>query len=268
MKKWLLPLFLSFLFLAAGCTAVPQEDPEEVLDRYYRLVQVEKFSAAYDLLSELTRQEISREDYIRAYELQGEMDSLLLAELEKVREDREKKLEGRTYHYVAEFKVTETLKLHTEKEREVLMDPYTRYMVSENGQWKVFRGDEDLKGLLGDILIELAYHLITGEVLEKDLIRGESLLKEALEEPEHGEAYYWLGYLSLEQGSYEKVLDYVEDYLKGELEGVDQGDAWVLTGSAYEGLGNMEEARKAYEEALAADPGNQYAAERLQSLVP
>ena len=30
----------------------------------------------------------------------------------------------------------------------------------------------------------------------------------------------------------------------------------------------MEEARKAYEEALAADPGNQYAAERLQSLVP
>ena len=148
------------------------------------------------------------------------------------------------------------------------MDPYTRYMVSENGQWKVFRGDEDMESLLGSILIELAYHLITGEGLPQDLKRGESLLKEALEEPDHGEAYYWLGYLSLEEGAYDKVQDYVADYLKGELEKEAQGDAWVLSGSAYEGQGNMEEARKSYEKALAADPGNQYAAERLQSLVP
>ena len=268
MKKWRLPVFLFLLFLAAGCTAVPEKDPEEVLSRYYQLVQEEKLSEAYDLLSEMTREKISREDYIRAYELQGEMDSLLVAELDKIREGKEQKLEGRTYHYVAEFQVKETLKLHTQGDQEKLMDPYTRYMVSENGQWKVFRGDEDMESLLGSILIELAYHLITGEGLPQDLKRGESLLKEALEEPDHGEAYYWLGYLSLEEGAYDKVQDYVADYLKDELEKEDQGDAWVLSGAAYEGQGNMEEARKSYEKALAADPGNQYAAERLQSLVP
>ncbi|MBI6875168.1 tetratricopeptide repeat protein [Clostridium aciditolerans] len=262
MKKVLISIFIGiFTFMLVGCA--PKGDPSQVMKDYYQNIKDGNIEGAYDKLSEASKKNFSKEDFIKWQSVSKETSQLKDFKVEKSNEYKDKELDGLKFKNVVEFNITEKLQdLFENKENS---SNYKRNVVNDNGTWKVYRGKENGKEKVADALNNLAIMYLQGKGKTKDLNQAAILLNEALKyDKECTNAYFSLGVVYSDLGRYDESINLINTFISKEKDNNRKSLGYNALGNNYLGKNDKNKAKEFYNKALELDPNNQYAKTNLQ----
>lgn len=264
MKKILCSLICLFIILALSACQ-PKGKPDEVLNGYYGNVKDNNLESAYEKYAEATKKNLLKEDFITWQKCSRESSTLKDTKIEKINEYKDKDLDGTTYKNAIEFNVTETLQdLYENKE---ITNTYQRYVVNDNGSWKVYRGVENSKELIARAQNRLAQMYISGKGKLKDLNQAAAILNESLNySKDVPSTYYSLGWTYGELGRYDESIDVINTFLQKATENKEKSDGYNLLGLSYKYKNNIDKSKECFKKALELNPNNQYAKSNLALL--
>lgn len=261
-------LILSFtvllcVFVFTGCA--PKGDPTQVLNDYYQNIKDGNIEGAYDKLSEASKKNFAKEDFIKWQNLKKETSTLKEAKVEKSTEYKNKEIDGVKYRNAVEFNITE--KIQDLVEGKETTNNYKRTVVDDNGSWKVYRGKENSKELIASAMNELAWMYIDGKNKSKDLNQAAAILNEAIKiNADYAYTYYTLGVAYVRLGRYDESISVINTYLSKEKENKWKSDGYNVLGNAYSSKNDLEKAKECYNKALELNPNNQYAKTNLEHI--
>lgn len=251
-----------FIFLLAGCGI--KGDPQEVLNQYYQGIKDSNIENTYSTLCKESSNNFSKEDFIKWQDTNKEITSLKEVKLDKINEYKDKEIDGIKFKNVTEFSVTEIIEdFYNDKQDR---RNYTRYVVNDDGEWKVYRGKENGKELVSDSLSSLAWMYIEGKGnKEKDLNKAAMILNESLKYNKDSIiAKYALAstYVKLER--YDEAIKSANEYIQKSKENIEKSDGYNVLGIAYEGENQIDKAKECFNKAIKLDANNQYAKTNLE----
>lgn len=259
LNKILLLLLFTLILSLIGCA--PKGEPKEVLNKYYENIKEGNVQEAYDLLSEESKKNFKKEDFIKWEGIQQKTFIFKEVKIEKKNEYKDKELDGIKFKNVVEFKISE--KVHDVKENKEDTLNYRRHVVNDNGKWKIYRGKEDGKEKIANALNGLAWVYI--EDKNPDLNKAAALLNDALKEKkDYINTYYSLAntYVRLER--YDEAINNINVYLSKEKDSSNKSDGYNILGIAYEGKDKYDKAKENYLKAIELNSNNQYAKTNLE----
>lgn len=264
MKKILCYILISiFTFMLVGCA--PKGDPSQVMNDYYQNIKDGNAEGAYDKLSEASKKNFSKEDFIKWQSASKEVSALKETKVEKSNEYKDKELDGIKYKNVVEFNITEKNQNLSENKEDTLN--YKRNVVNDNGTWKVYREKENGKEVVARGLISLARMYSQGKGKSQDLNQAATILNEALKyDKESGSTYYSLAIVYCDLGRYDESISSINTFLAKQKDNVKKSDGYNVLGNAYLAKNDLTNAREFYKKALELDPNNQYAKTNLESI--
>lgn len=254
-------IILSFGF--SGCA--PKGDPAQVLNDYYDNIKNGNAEAAYEDLANASKKNFQKEDFIKWVKTQSESYPFKSAKLDKSNEYKNKKLDSIVYKNAVEFNVIDSS--HDNYNNKDTSVNYKRYVVNDNGKWKVYREKENGKDVLADSMNDLAWMYIDGKGKDKDLNQAASILNESIKvNPSYNATYYALAsaYCTLER--YEESISAVNRYINNAKSNEDKSDAYNILGLDYKGKEDYGNAKKYFNQAIQLNSNNQYAKTNLQQL--
>ncbi len=170
-------LILSFTLIAlVGCA--PKGRPEETLNAYYDSIKDGDAEGAYETLCEESKKDFKKQDFIKWINTEKEIYKLKDLRVEKVKEFKGS-LEDIEFKNIAEFNITRKGEdLYENKESKLT---YKRYVVNDNGKWKIYFGKGRGCQLASLSLSQLArmYMYGKGNKIE-DFGKATGLLEEAI----------------------------------------------------------------------------------------
>ncbi|AKA68553.1 tetratricopeptide repeat protein [Clostridium scatologenes] len=264
MKKVLSIIFIIvFAFSLIGCA--PKGDPSQVMNDYYQNIKDGNIEGAYDKLSEASKKNFSKEDFIKWQNTSKEVSILKEAKVEKSNEYKDKDLDGIKYKNVVEFNITErTQDLYENKENS---STYKRNVVNDNGTWKVYRGKENGKEMVAGTLNNLALMYSEGKGKTKDSNQAAILFNEALKyDKECTNAYFGLGVVYYDLERYDESINLINTFISKEKDNKQKSLGYNALGNSYSGKNDNNKAKECYNKALELDPNDQYAKTNLQDL--
>ncbi|MCC5426028.1 NTF2-like N-terminal transpeptidase domain-containing protein [Clostridium botulinum] len=179
-------LILSFTLIAlVGCA--PKGKPEETLNAYYDSIKDGDAEGAYEALCEESKKDFKKQDFIKWINTEKEIYKLKDLRVEKVKEFKGS-LEDIEFKNIAEFNITRKGEdLYENKESKLT---YKRYVVNDNGKWKIYFGKERGNQLASLSLNQLARMYMYGKGNKtEDLDKAASLSEEAIKlDPNNKEA--------------------------------------------------------------------------------
>ncbi|AUM99586.1 NTF2-like N-terminal transpeptidase domain-containing protein [Clostridium botulinum] len=179
-------LILSFTLIAlVGCA--PKGRPEETLNAYYDSIKDGDAEGAYETLCEESKKDFKKQDFIKWINTEKEIYKLKDLRVEKVKEFKGS-LEDIEFKNIAEFNITRKGEdLYENKESKLT---YKRYVVNDNGKWKIYFGKERGNQLASLSLNQLARMYMYGKGNKtEDLDKAASLSEEAIKlDPNNKEA--------------------------------------------------------------------------------
>ncbi|BAQ14675.1 putative lipoprotein [Clostridium botulinum] len=179
-------LILSFTLIAlVGCA--PKGRPEETLNAYYDSIKDGDAEGAYETLCEESKKDFRKQDFIKWINTEKEIYKLKDLRVEKVKEFKGS-LEDIEFKNIAEFNITRKGEdLYENKESKLT---YKRYVVNDNGKWKIYFGKERGNQLASLSLNQLARMYMYGKGNKtEDLDKAASLSEEAIKlDPNNKEA--------------------------------------------------------------------------------
>lgn len=254
-------LIISIAFV--GCA--PKGDPSQVLNDYYDDIKNSDAESAYNTLCEVSKKDFDKGDFIKWINTENEVYSLKSAKVTKLDEYKNKEIGGRTYKNAVQFNVTETS--HDNYQNKNTNITYKRYVVNDNGQWKVYKEHQDLKEDLAKAMNSLAWMYIDGKGKNRDFNQAASILNEAVKvSPEYTGIYYSLGYVYGALQRYDESIEAVNKYLGNTDDNEEKSDGYNVLGLDYQNKKDYANAKKNFEQAIKLDPNNQYAKTNLQQL--
>lgn len=277
----LLAIIVTISFLVTGCgsakkeipetkkeesLAIAKRDPADIVTEYNQKINDNNIDAAYDLLANETKQKFSKKDFNKFQELYRQSWQSKEFKIEKVAEYKEKELDGINFKNVVEFNVTDKLKsLYDNKEDSVT---YKRYIVNENGTWKLYRDNENPKQRIAEELLRLSYMYSQGKGGKaKDFNLSAQVLNEALKyDDSNPKIYYALGLTYEELRRYEEAINTMNICLQKSSDNKFQSNSYNILGTIYEDMNQKNKAIECYSKALELDSNNQYAKTNLQRL--
>lgn len=259
-------LILSFtalmcIFLFTGCA--PKGDPSQVLNEYYQNIKDGNIEGAYDKLSEASKKNFVKEDFVKWQSIMKETSTLKEAKVEKSSEYKDKELDGIKFKNVVECNITEkTQNLYDNKEE---TNNYKRNVVNDNGTWKVYRGKENGKEIVARETIPLACMYMEGKGKSRDLNKAATILNESLKyNQDYNNTYYELGRVYTLLGRYDEAIDVANKFLLKAKENKGKSNGYNVLGVAYESKHQFDKAKENYNEAIKLNPDNQYAKTNLE----
>lgn len=268
MKKATLFALIGLMFLLVGCSNVdikPSGDPKEVINAYFQGIKDGNADAAYETLAEANKKVCSKEDFSLWLDLDAESYSVKEFKVESIGEVKDLKIEKNTYKHAVQFTVSQTLKDYFEDKEKPLT--FKRYVVNDNGTWKVFREDFDIKERIAEAYYNIGLMYQDGKGKEKDSIKSLEYYKKVLEySPDSYSIYYGIGYIYNELGRYDEALKNIKTYIEKENDKKGQSDGYNIIGNIYLSQLKTSKAKEAYKKALELDPDNEYAKTNLNSI--
>ncbi|NLW05630.1 MAG: tetratricopeptide repeat protein [Pseudomonadaceae bacterium] len=256
-------IILGFLLLT-GCGA-PSGDPKEAVVKYYDSVKNGNFEAAYEIMAEQSKKNISKEDFVLYQQLNREIMRLKDFKIEKVQDLRNIELEGSSYKFAAEFNITETIEEYYDDKKEK-SNTYKVLVVDDNNAWKVYK-DLDIKKAISSNYAEIGWMYAVGKGKDRNLNEAAINFKRALEyDKENADAYYGLGVVYHDSGRYDESIKQLNLALTKSNDKAFQSNVYNVIGLSYVGKENYQKAKEAYNKAIELDPNNEYARNNLSML--
>lgn len=117
-----------------------------VLDEYFRNIINKRFDNSYETTSSIDKSNISKDDFINWQTAVSKVYEMKEYSFESQKIHRNKLLQGQFYNDVIEFKVAAI-------EYNAIMDlveknVFTKIVISENGEWKVFVGYKEIQPII------------------------------------------------------------------------------------------------------------------------
>lgn len=266
MKKIFTKLSLFLLFILGitmvGCS--PKGDPTETLTKYYQNIKDGNIEGAYETLSQESKKNFSKENFVKWLNTKKELSSLKETKVEKVNEYKDKDLDGIKFKNVTEFNVTEKFQTFYENKEETIN--YKRNVVNDNGTWKVYRGKENGKEVVAIALNDLAWMYIEGKGgKSKDLNQAATILNEALQYSQtNAGVYYSLARVYTELERYDEAIGLTNKCIEKSSDNVQKSNAYNILGVIYESKSQFSKAKEYYTEAIKLNSNNQYAKTNLE----
>lgn len=249
-----------FSFGLAGCST--NEEPSKVLNDYYDSIKKGDAESAYNDLASANKKNFEKDDFIKWYNNLSEFQTLKSVNVKKSNEYKNGKLDGIDYKNIIEFDITETD--HSNYDDKDSSVKYKRYVVNDNGEWKVYRAKEDGKAKIAYSMNDLAWMYIEGKGKNKDLNRGAAILNEAIKiNPENNDSYYALSYTYCLLGKYDESITAVNKYINMASDEKDKSRGYNILGLGYESKKDYTNAKKYYTQAVQLNSNNQYANSNL-----
>lgn len=209
MKKLLCAILVLSLALSLVACA-PKGDPEVVITTYYQRVMDGNYSGAYETLAANYQAAVSEKDFVYYLQVNNESKKFKSFKVEKASELKNKQLGESTYSRVVEFTVTETT-LNYIDDKETNMT-YTREVVADGGEWKVFRSSTPIGAEIGSALNNLGWMYRDGKE-EKNLNQAAVSFVKATKDYGFTDAYYGLGVVYLDLGRYDEASAALQSYV-------------------------------------------------------
>ncbi|MCH4199281.1 MAG: tetratricopeptide repeat protein [Clostridium tyrobutyricum] len=254
-------LLISIAFV--GCA--PKGDPSQVLNNYYDSIKNGDAEGAYNTLASTSQKNFKKDDFTNWINTQNEYSTLKSVKVTKNKDYKSKELDGIVYKNAAEFNVTENT--HDNYENKDTPINYKRYVVNDNGQWKVYREKENGKDVLSESIIDLASMYSDGKGKEKDPNKAASILNESVKtNPNYNGTYYALASVYCNLQRYDESINAANKYLNKDKSNEDKSDTYNILGIDYKGKEDYENAKKYFNQSIQLNPNNQYAKTNLQQL--
>lgn len=254
--------------ILSACNSLPEGDPKEIIESYYDNIHSQDYESAYEMLSKQNKELVDFEKFVLWQSLLRESDkeSEENYEFDDIKENQE--IDGTNYEYSIRTTVkSKVMDINSDQPENISED---HYLVSEDGEWKVLRLKEyfliDLK--ISNIYQTLAYYQSKDENENKDLLKAIEYTNKALEyDPNNMNSYYTKSLCLLDLNRNEESLDVIIKALQLDFDNnILESDFYNLKGINQENLGQIEEAKKSYNEAIKLNPNNQYAINNLKFL--
>lgn len=267
MRKILIVLLSTILlFMLTGCNSVPKEDPQEVMERYYQYIKDSNYEAAYEMSSKNSKEDVSKDDFIKFAGLLKEVFVTQEFKVELVKEYENKKIENIEFKNVVEFSVTEKRIILFENNKEE-SSTRTRYLVAEDGVWKFYKGKENGKQNVADALNTVANMYTEGKGKTLDLNKAATLLSEALTYDDTlARTYYNLGRVYIKLERYDEGIEKLNKYLALETDTKGLSNGYNVIGAAYLHQLDIDNAKINFEKALELNANNEYAKTNLSKI--
>lgn len=258
-------LFLIFIVVITMIGCAPKGNPNEALNEYYKNIKDSNAEGAYATLSEESKKNFSKEDFVKWLNVKKNLSTLKETKIEKANEYKDKELDGVKFKNVVEFNVTEKIQSFSE-DKEVTVNS-KKHIVNDNGKWKVYRGKEDGKNLVVGALNDLAWMYIDGKGKTKNLNEAATILNDTVKcYPNYNETYYSLAVAYVKLNRYDDTISCVNSYLTKENEDRKKSNAYNVLGLANQGKNQYDKAREYFNEAIKLDSNNQYARTNLENI--
>lgn len=263
-NKVSLILGFTFIILLSFIGCAPKGDPSQVLNSYYQNIKDGDIEGAYDKLSEASKKNFSKEDFIKWQDVQKQIYVLKESKVDKANEFKEKELDGIKFKNVVEFSVVE--KTHNVYENKEDTLSYERYVVNDNGSWKIYRGEENGKEIVAEALNILACLYIDGKGNKpKDLNQAAIILNEALKySKDNVGVNYALARTYGELKRFDEAIEPANKYIEKSSDNNQKSDGYNLLGVIYESKNNFNKSIECYNKAIQLNPNNQYAKTNLE----
>ncbi|GAA0115743.1 tetratricopeptide repeat protein [Clostridium senegalense] len=257
----MLSVIICTLFLLVGCK--PSGNPKNVLNDYYTDIKEGNAEKAYGKLSQKSKDNFKKEDFIKWVEVGNESSTLNNVEIEENKNFNKKSVDDIKFKNIYEFNVKENINDLLEDKEKVIES--IRYVVNENNEWKIYRGEETGKQNVSKELAVLGSMYSDGKGgKEKDLNKAVSLFNEALEnDPGYKEVYYSLSYSYFMLGRYDEATKAIDTYLGKEETKEGKSLGYNMLGLIYENTNRIEKAKEYYKQAVKFDDKNEYAKTNL-----
>ncbi|KHD37111.1 hypothetical protein NL50_07210 [Clostridium acetobutylicum] len=255
-----------FMLLLSLLGCAPKGKPEKVLDSYYRYIKNNNAEAAYSTLCNQSKRNFSKHDFLRLLNIQSKTNTLRSFKISRNEQYGKSKLDGACYKNVGIFTVTENN--HNNYENRDIEITYRRYVVNDNGKWKVYRGQENGKETLAQAMDMLASMYIDGKGENKDLNNAVNILNESIKLDRNlDKSYYLLGNSYTELKMYDEAIISIQKYLTMVNDNGSKSEAYNMLGVDYEFKGDYNQAQNYYNKAVDCNPNNQYAKTNLQRVI-
>lgn len=261
MKKTLIAAVICLAIILAGCSSKPKGDPADVLNNYYTLVKDGNFEKAYDLLSIETQKRVSENDFKLFQELNREISTLTSYKVEKVKEEKDKELDGISYDHFAEFTVVEEVRDLIEAKDTA--DNRTRFVVSEGKEWKVYR-EENFNEVIATQYAIVSSMYLFGKGKSANYIEAISAAKRGLEYDSKSEAcQYYLATAYLKANRVDEAMTTAKTLIDQSEDPYVLSDIYVVLALAEEANEDYVSAKKHLETAIEKNKDNEYARTNL-----
>jgi tetratricopeptide (TPR) repeat protein len=262
-KILLLLIILIFTFGLAGCA--PKGDPTKVLNNYYDSIKSQNAENAYADLCEESKKDFNKSDFSKWLDVQSQVEILKNTKITKLNEYQNKKIGDTTYKNAVEFNIIENE--HSNYDNKDAPVNYKRYVVNDNGQWKIYREKENSKETLLKAMNCLAWMYIDGKGKDKDYNQAASILNEAVKiYSKYNDIYYSLAYVYGALQRYDESIEAANKYLQSANDNKEKSDGYNVLGLDYESKKDYEKAKKYFDQAVQLNSNNQYAKTNLEQL--
>lgn len=254
-------LLICILLLVPGCK--PKGDPGQVITNYYQNVKDGNFEAAYNCLASDAMNSISKDDFTEFQKTQRELGQFKDFKITKVSEQKKETIDGKEYNNVIKFNVIETVLGYYENKEQ--SDTTDRYVINDNGNWKMLRGG-DVKEVIAKNYLRIAGMYSEGKGKEKNLISSIENLNKALSKYDIAQAHYALGCVYNELNRNDEAIEQENVFISKAPDNKTKSDAYNVIGCAYLGKNDLSQAKANFQKALDLNPNNEYARNNLTRL--
>lgn len=260
-------VFVFFVLVLAvgliGCSS--KEEPLEVLNKYYDNIKSNNLDENYDYLSSASQNIWTKEKYKNWESICKETCTIKDVKIEKANEYKDKELDGIKYQNVIEYNITEFD--HDNYNDKDINSNHVVNVVNENGQWKIYRGEEEPEKEISGAKFILASMYFYGKGKNKDLDKTKNILNESIQEnPKYSESHFLLGYMYIELQKYDEAIEILQQYIDIGKSNEEKSEGYVILGLAYIKKNNFCKAKECYTQAIEVNPSNEIAKDTLAKI--
>lgn len=248
-----------------GCSSKPKEDPTTFLKGYYQNFIDGNYISAYNKIASQWIKDLSKDDYVLYEQASEQAVKLKEYKVENPVEHKNKAIDGNTYKIAIEFTVTEKSENYYSSKEET--SNYTRFIVLENGTWKVYRDKLNGKKMLSEAYNFIGSMYCDGMGKSKDMNQAAMMFNKAIEyDKDNNRPYYGLGLAYLNLQRYDDSITAINNYLAKETTNEGKSSGYNILGLDYQNKNMIDKSKEMYTKALEANPNNEYAKTNLTSL--
>jgi len=262
-NRTILLLVACLLINFIGCSK--RDESLQAINKYYDNIKSKKHDINYENLASYSQNIWTKEEYQAWEDLVDQVYMLKFVKIKKANEFNNKELDGTEYENVVEYNITETNHNNTNDKDEESNS--IRYVVKENGEWRIYREKEDPKERIASTASILASMYALGRGKNQDLPEAISILNDSIRvNSDYSSSYYLLGLAYIKLGKY-------DDAIRSEQQCIDKSKnaeekSWGYYGLAetYEWEKDYSSAKEYYQKAFEENPNNKAAKESLANL--